>query len=182
MKKQIVLCGVFFSSFVFGMEQYYDSLELECRLEGLGTRKAFLPITFKEAFAGACHPCATIVENTNMPAHFNVQLPKDAYTYLSGGQKTYVNSILSKERSTEALQKLLSKNDNARHIIMTVHSSHVPPNIALLGQYSFLLEIAELPRSIKKGCNITSLSKTEMQQYILIPALCFFALLAYCGR
>ena len=164
------------------MEQYYDSLELECQIDGPKLEKAYLPITFKEAFPGADHPFATIAECTNMPAHFNVQLPKDAYTYLSGNQRAYLNSIVSKERAIEELQRLLSKNNNASHIIMTVYSSHLPKNIALLGQYPFLLNTAELPRSIKEKCKITSLSKVEMQQYVLIPVLCFFVWLAYCAK
>ncbi len=182
MNKKIVLCCLMFSSFAFGMEHYYDSLELECQINGPELKKAFLPVTFKEDFPDACYPFAAIAEHTNMPTHFNIQLPKDAYTYLTGNKRTYVNSILYKERAIEALQNLLSKNNNAKHIIMTVYSSHVPKDIGLLGQYSFLIKTAELPRSIKEKCNIKSLSRTEMQQYVLIPILCFGILLAYFAK
>ncbi len=182
MNKKIVLCGVFFSSCMFGMEESDRPLKLECQVEG--TIKALFPITFKEASSGSyySHPSATIVE-CKLPDDFDVQLPKDAYTYLSENKMTtYVNSILDKQQTIDALRNLLKKDKKIDFIIMTIHSPYAGEGPKLLREYSFFLEASELPQSIKKECNIKSMSRTDMLTYSLIPILCFCALLVYCPR
>ncbi len=173
------LCGFIFFSGAFGMEKV-EQLKLHCATNDL-LDETHLPVTFKEADQNHHFPIATLFNSLNTPGYFHVQLPEEAYTYLSEDKSTlYLSSLLHKEQTISALQKFLYTKNIPDRIIMQVQSSYQPKQFSILGQYFFVLETSELPTLIKERYNIKNLSKAEKRNfYILVPLVCLCSLLLY---